>query len=144
MNKIQKGKTALITIGVISLVLCVAFAVLGVVLIVGGVNKDPLSVVELVFGIVSVVVAIPCFIIGLYFTWVGAVMKATKGSIKEGNEGKGTMNATLCDKCGSALNGESFCPKCGESTSDKKQCQKCGAENNKDTAYCKDCGEKFD
>ena len=46
MNKIEKGKTALITIGILSLVFSIAFLVLGIVMVVGSLGGENVDVLK--------------------------------------------------------------------------------------------------
>ncbi|MGN1227482.1 MAG: hypothetical protein ACI4TX_02440 [Christensenellales bacterium] len=140
MNKIEKGKTALITIGILSLVFSIAFLVLGIVMVVGSFGGENVDVLKLVFGIIFILLFFPLVIIGIYFTWTGAVLKATKGSIAEDNLGKGTVNKALCKNCGAELSGEKFCPNCGKSVTGVVVCEKCGTENKDENSHCKECG----
>ena len=143
MNKIEKGKTALIVLGIISLICCVALLVLGITMVTTCYIDESLNVVRLVFGIIFIALFIPLAIIGVYFTWVGAVLKATKGSIAEDNLGKGTANKALCNNCGAELHGEKCCPNCGRSVEDKVVCAECGTENSFDNSHCKNCGKEL-
>lgn len=142
MNRIQKGKAGLVALGIISLVLSIVFLILGIVMVVGSVsNIESLNVIKLVFGIIFIILFIPLLLVGIYFTWVGLALKATKGSIAEDNLGKGTVNMQLCNNCGSELNGDKYCPNCGKDVTGKLKCEKCGAENNDDNSHCRECGE---
>ena len=143
MNKIEKGKTALIVLGIISLVCSLVFLVLGIVMVSTCSAEDSVNIVKLVFGIIFIVLFIPLVIFGIYFTWIGGALRATKGSIAEDNLGKGTVNKALCNNCGSELHGEKCCPNCGRSVEDKVICAECGAENSFDNSHCKNCGKEL-
>ena len=142
MNKIQKGKTGLMTMGILSLLLSVLSVVGSVLLIINSVTNG-VSVVGLIFGILLALIFIPLFIIGVYFVWVGAVIVATQGSVAEDNEGNGTMNATLCAKCGQKLTTEAFCPNCGAKTAKSITCPKCRCNNNIENSHCVNCGQNL-
>ena len=135
MNKIEKGKTALIVFGVILAICCVLCEVFGIILV------CKLDVLGLIFGILLIVVGILLLLLAIYFIWVGCAQVATKGSLMEENIAKnGTVNAKLCSKCGNALpEGADFCPKCGQTASSCKVCE-CGAENNIENKKCRSCG----
>lgn len=141
MNRTEKGKTALISVGVITLILSVAAIIGGVLLIINAVSGDAISVVGLIFGILLCLLFIFGLIIGIYFTWVGSVLVAKKGSVVEDNLGHDTMNAKLCRVCGVELNNESFCPSCGKSTFSSCSCPKCGFCNYIENKHCANCGE---
>ena len=140
-NVIQKGKTALIVLGVLAILFSIGFAVGGVFLLIDAFTGETFGVVQLIFGIILCILFIPFIIIGIYFVWIGAVMKATKGSVVEGNVGMGTMNATLCDYCGAQITNEKFCPNCGRSTDKSVSCPKCGFSNHSNNSHCANCGE---
>ena len=98
MNKIEKGKTALIVFGIILLIGSVLSEIFGIVLVC---NLDVLSII---FGILLIIVGIFLLLFGIYFVWVGASQVATKGNLKQDNIAKaGTVNAKLCSKCGNEV-----------------------------------------
>ena len=136
MNKIEKGKTALIIFGVILLIGCVLSEIFGIILV------CKLDVLSIIFGILLIIIGVFLLLLGIYFVWVGASQVATKGSLKEDNIAKaGTVNVKLCSKCGNELPaGADFCPKCGQTASSCKVCE-CGAENNIENKKCTSCGK---
>lgn len=149
MNKIERGKKGLIIIGVCALVLAVASLIGAVFVIISGVKSvanqvSVANVFELVGGAILVIISFLLVYVGIYFTWVGASMKATKGSIADGDLCKGTVNMTKCSKCGSQVEaGDEACVNCGASLKKKKTCPKCGAEVRANAKHCTKCGEQF-
>lgn len=149
MNKIEKGKRSLIIIGVCALVLAVASLVGAVFVIISGVRSvaDQVTVAnvfELVGGAILIIISFLLIYVGIYFTWVGSAMKATKGSIADGDLCKGTVNMTKCSKCGSEVDpSDEACANCGASLKKKKACPKCGAEVRANAKHCPKCGEQF-
>ena len=140
MNKIEKSKTALLVLSIIFLVASVLLLVFGIILLAGSLSAEKIKVVEMIFGIICILAFVPFVVLGIYGLFVGTALKATKGSIAQGNLGMGTVNASLCKKCGNQLNGESFCPKCGESANGEMICKKCGAKNDVSNTTCINCG----
>lgn len=123
MNKIQKQKGALLTMGIVSLVLAVLAIVGGVALIFNGaktVSRDGSnvgSILMVVFGAIFCILFVVLFVFGIYGVFVASAEKATQGSIKEGNIAKdgGTVNMRKCDKCGTELkDDDTVCPNCGK------------------------------
>lgn len=54
-----------------------------------------------------------------------------------------------CQNCGAEVVGSDFCFNCGEKVekfdnSDSDICPKCGTKNSKNTAFCRECGNKLD
>lgn len=120
MNSIEKQKGALIGLGIVFLLLGVLAFVGGIVLIIAGVGALGVSegIVRLVFGIIFVLLSLFVVPLGIKWLWVALAIKATKGSIAEGNIAKegGTVNMRKCDKCGTKLaDGEYVCSNCGKS-----------------------------
>lgn len=143
MNKIEKNKLALQILSIIFLVSSILILILGISMLVGSLAGEGVKVVPMVFGIIFILFSVPIFILGFYGIFVGISLKATKGSVAQENLGKGTVNATLCQKCGTKLNGEEFCPKCGMSANSKVKCPKCEAENDVGNANCTSCGAEL-
>lgn len=119
MNSIQKQKGALIAVGVVLLVLAVLSGVFGVILIVSGAGNitTTAGIVKLVFGIILLLLTLVFVPTGVKCVWVGSALKATQGSIKQGNIAKegGTVNMKKCDKCGTEIKeGETVCSNCGK------------------------------
>ena len=119
MNSIEKQKGALIGIGVLMLVLSVASMVFGVILIVAGASNlgGAIGIAKLVSGIILSLLSLVFIPYGIKCIWVGGALKATKGSLKQGNIAKdgGTVNMRKCDKCGTEIkDGESVCSNCGK------------------------------
>ena len=123
MNKIEKQKGGLVTLGIIGLVAAALFLVVGIILLVSGIstlaNTGSLvgGILKTVFGGLMILLFFPLIGFGIHATWIGLSLKATKGSIKEGNIAKdgGTVNMRKCDKCGTELkDGETVCSNCGK------------------------------
>lgn len=122
MNKIEKQKGGLLGLGIASLIGSVIVIALGVVLIIGGAlnlaeNVPTAGIIMLVFGGICCILFFATLIFGIYAVWVSVSLKATQGSIKEGNIAKegGTVNMRKCDKCGTELkDGETVCSNCGK------------------------------
>lgn len=119
MNSIEKQKGALIGVGVALLVLGALSVVFGVILIVSGASNlgGAAGILKLVFGIILSLLSFSFVPAGIKCVWVGGALKATHGSIKQGNIAKdgGTVNMTKCDKCGTEIKeGETVCSNCGK------------------------------
>lgn len=149
MNKIEKGKRSVITIGVCALILALASIVGAVFVILDGVKSVAIqanvsNIFELVGGAILVVVAFLLIYCGIYFVWVGATLKAIDGSVAEANLSKGTVNMKKCSKCGSEVGeGDEVCANCGCSLKETKKCPKCDAEVKADAKHCTKCGEEL-
>ena len=119
MNTIEKQKRALIILGVVIIALSVLSLIFGIILTVTGAKNlsETINIIKLVFGILLILVSIPFACASIKYIWVGAYLKATQGSIKEGNIAKegGTVNMKKCDKCGTQIKeGETACSNCGK------------------------------
>ena len=119
MNSIQKQKGWLIGLSIAMLVLGVVALVVGVILLVSGILAIPelAGILKTVFGGILVLLGLVGIPVGIRWAWVGLVLKATKGSIKQGNIAKegGTVNMKKCDKCGTERKeGEEVCSNCGK------------------------------
>ena len=101
-----------------------------------------IGTVNIAFGILLVLLGLFLVPLGLYMLFIGASVKATKGSLKEDNIAiNGTVNMKKCKKCGHEVSeNDLFCPKCGASLLDKKVCPKCGATNMSENIKCSSCG----
>ena len=145
-NKIEKQKGGLLALSIVSIVLGVLSLVGGILLIVFGAKsvsgEVAKGVVMLVFGILLVLLGLFLVPLGLYMLFIGASVKATKGSLKEDNIAiNGTVNMKKFKKCGHEVSeNDLFCPKCGASLLDKKVCPKCGATNMSENIKCSSCG----
>lgn len=115
MNKIEKGKSQLSSLGIICLALGVILSVIGVVLALTCKISGSLNVIKLVIGIILLVIGVVGLGFGVNFTWVASALKATKKSLVEENLGKGTVNMNKCPNCGAEVkkDGE-LCDKCKE------------------------------
>ncbi|MBO5954856.1 MAG: zinc ribbon domain-containing protein [Clostridia bacterium] len=115
MNIIEKRTSQFKFISAIILALGVILSVVGIILLVNsGIGKD-LSVIKLVFGIILIVLGLAGVGFGIAFSWIGASLKATKGSIAEDNAAKGTVNMNKCENCGAEVEpGVKICAKCEE------------------------------
>ena len=114
-NIIEKRKGQFQFISAIIIALGVILGVTGIILLVNsGIGSD-LSVIKLVFGIVLTLLGLLGLGFGIAFTCIGASLKATKGSIAEGNAAKGTVNMNKCENCGAEVEpGVKICAKCEE------------------------------
>jgi len=124
MNSIEKQKGALIGVGIFLMFVAATAAVFGVILIVKGAADLTATsgIIRLVFGILLTLLACPFTLTGIKCVWVGSALKATKGSIKQGNIAKegGTVNMKKCNKCGTEIKeGEEVCSNCGKPYSEK-------------------------
>ena len=119
MNSIEKQKRLLIILSICSLVGSLLCLVFGVLLLIKGILAIPEAsgIIKTVFGSMLVLLFFALVTFGIRWLWVGLSLKATKGSIKEGNIAKdgGTVNMRKCDKCGPELKeGETVCSNCGK------------------------------
>lgn len=130
MNKIEKGKVWLIVIGIVLTLLSVVFLCGGIGLLAGGIKSvsagtNAGGIIMIVFGSILSIMFFPAIVLGIRYIWIGAYLKATNGSIKEGNIAKegGTINMKKCDKCGTEIkDGETVCSNCGKPVvEDKKE-----------------------
>lgn len=131
-----------------------AIAVIGLLAIIGGIilvifgSKNIIDSnhltggLQLGFGIALIILGGSVGVIGLYMFFVGLAVKATNGSIAQGNVAKnGTINMKKCPNCGAEIkDGDEFCTTCGKSLSDKLVCPKCGATNMSENKKCSACG----
>lgn len=105
-NKIEKQRTALRAIGIVALALGFLGAVGGIIMtvfgIIGLVNSNNLvgDILLLVFGVLLLIGGVLAVVWAFTATWVGFSIKATQGSIAEGDLSKGTVNGKKCPKCG--------------------------------------------
>ena len=119
MNSIQKQKGWLIGISIAIMLLGVAALVVGIILLVAGIPAIPelAGILKTVFGALLILFGLAGIPAGIRWAWVGLALKATKGSIKQGNIAKegGTVNMKKCDKCGTERKeGEEVCANCGK------------------------------
>lgn len=84
MNKVQKGKSLLIILGVMSLIIALGLTTGGIIMTVVGVTGT-LNVAMLVGGIVMILLGVGLLVVGIYFVWVGMSLIATKSSVEEEN-----------------------------------------------------------
>lgn len=140
LNKIQKGKRALITIGVILIVFSVLASIGAVVCTINAIDRWWMMAIAAVLYLLGIL----GLIVGITFVWTACAMKATTGNLKEGNIPleAGTINAIKCPNCGSDIQPQDkFCPKCGKDTSGQKVCANCKAVNTQDAKVCTQCGK---
>ena len=116
MNRIEKNKTALIVISIISLLIGVCSTVGSVFLLISGFTD--MTVVLIVFGFILAFLGLGLILFGIYYLWIGCALKATKSSIAVDNS--------------IAMNRQN------------KVCPKCGATNTPNVDTCQVCGEKLD
>lgn len=154
MNKIEKGKKGLIWLGIIAFVVAVVGIVAGTWIIIAcakglaGEGSRVGNIIGIVAGSLLEILSFSLIFVGIHFVWIGAVLKATNGSIKDDDLCKGTVNMIKCPKCGSEVAADDkvcgncgaklqktvVCPGCGEEVAaSKKFCTKCGAELKKQT-----------
>lgn len=148
INKIQKGKRALIAISIIVIVFAALMLGGGVVLTVFGAKAIAESaslvtiILEMAFGVILILLGLIGIVMGIIMVWTGGAIKAIHGNIAEGNLGKGTVNMTKCQNCGNEVNqNEEFCTVCGKSLKSVKVCPKCKTENKQNAKHCSKCGE---
>ena len=125
MNRIQKGKTGLIVLSIISILLGIGCLIGGVVMIVNGakngVNDGSLvkTILLIAFGSLVAIIGLPLVAFGVVYVWTGASLVATKGTVSETNEA-------------------------AKGNTGNKKCPKCGATNTKDSTVCQVCGEPLE
>ena len=122
MNSIQKKKGALIGLAIAALVFGILLLAGGVLLIVFGAKKLGDSnyvagVIMLVFGVILALGGPIAMAWGIRYIWVGASLKATKGSIANENLAKTNQSDSVV------------------------KCPKCGCTNSKENTNCSNCGE---
>lgn len=147
-NRIEKGRSMLKGLGLIVALLGLVFLGIGIFMIVNGASnlssKEAGKIVEFVFGIIFTIAGSIGTVLGIYFVLIGKAIVATHGSIAEDNLGKGTINMTKCNNCGTEIQGnEQFCPNCGKSLLDKQICLSCGCTNTADAKNCTNCGKEL-
>lgn len=149
MNKIQKSKGALIGISIGGMVLGLALVVAGIILAIfggKGLAGDNITggILKLVFGILMIPLGGTLIVFGFIFTFTGASLKATNGSVAEGNLAKGTVNMNKCHICGHEISeGTDFCANCGHDLRAIKTCPNCGGQNSRDAKHCVNCGKEI-
>ena len=125
MNRIQKGKTGLIVLSIISILLGIGCLIGGVVMIVNGekngVNNGSLvtTILLIAFGSLVAIIGLPLVAFGVVYVWTGASLVGTKGTVSETNEA-------------------------AKGNTGNKKCPKCGATNTKDSTVCQVCGEPLE
>lgn len=140
MNKIQKGKAGLLSLGIILIITGIVCGIFAVICTTNGAvnNQWWLWIVAALLY----VFALAGLIIGIVFTWTAASLKATKGSIAEDNLGIGTVNMIKCSNCGNQLNAtDKCCGNCGKELNDTTTCPNCNAKTKKDNKHCTNCGQ---
>ena len=137
--------------------LCIASVLFGIGIIIGGIalivtrvtallNEENVAIcsILILLGALLAIFFLVLIGFGVYWLLVACAMKATNGSIKDGNQGNGTLNMKKCPYCGAEIEGnETFCPNCAHSLSDTKLCPKCGATNKADNNNCTVCGAEL-
>ena len=118
LNNIEKKRSALRALGIISLIFGLGAVVGGIFMIISGVtnigtSNQTTGIILLVFCIILAILSVLAVIWGVYATWVGFSIKATRGTIAEDDEAKGSQNTKRCPKCG-AIN-----------TANSTECQVC-------------------
>lgn len=146
-NTIEKQKTALTIISIIAILLGIAVAAGGIVLIISMAKKlighvNAWNIVGLIGGIFLSIGGIIILIAGIYYLFISRSIKATRGSIAMGNLGKGTVNMIKCSNCGHEVSeDDKCCPNCGHSLASTTICPKCGCTNQATNKKCSSCGE---
>lgn len=117
MNKIQKDKGMLCGLGITSIVFAIGLLAVGIILLLNGIPAiaEGKGIAQVIIGAICLLMFIPAIGFGIYGTWLGFSLKATQGSIKEGNIAKegGTVNMKKCDRCGTEIkDGETVCSEC--------------------------------
>ena len=111
MNIIEKRKNQLKWLGL-------GLIILSVLMLVGGIVLTALShgnVLMIVFGVLLIVLSLIGAGFGIAFAWIASALKATAGSLAEGNLGIGTANMHKCTNCGAEVAvGQTICAKCEE------------------------------
>ena len=149
MNKNQKGKRAVVWIGVSCLLLAIAGLVAGIWVAVENsksiaVQTTVGNVFGLVAGLILCLMSFGLIWVGIYFTWVGLSVKAFQGSIKDDDLAKGTVNMKKCSVCGSEVTAEDkVCGNCGKSLAKTKKCKNCGKEVEASKKHCTECGAEM-
>ena len=140
MNKIQKGKAGLLSLGIILIITGIICGVFAVICTTNGAINNQWWLY--IIAAVLYVLALAGLIVGITFTWTASALKATKGSIAEDNLGIGTVNMTKCTKCGNPVNpNDNSCGNCGNQLNENITCPKCNAQTKKDNKHCTNCGE---
>ena len=119
MNSIQKQKGWLVGLSIATIIIGIAAIVVGIILLIAGIPAIPelAGILKTVLGALLILFGLAGIPVGIRWAWVGLVLKATKGSIKQGNIAKegGTVNMKKCDKCGTERQeGEEVCSNCGK------------------------------
>lgn len=149
MNKIEKGKKALIWLGVGSFILTIILIVVGIFVIINGAKSlsDGVSVrniFEIVAGSILLLISFFFAYIGIYFCWVGSAIKATNGSIKDDDLCKGTVNMKKCKNCGSEVClSDKVCGQCGNKLEEEVVCEKCKNKVDSSKKHCTNCGDSL-
>ena len=121
-NVIERRKSQLYTLAIIVTILGFIMTIGGGALIaLGAINLGKeawaLGGVMLGFGVVLFILGMCALVWGIRYIWVASAVKATHGSIAEGNIAKEseTENTKKCPKCGATNpEGNKTCGVCGE------------------------------
>lgn len=142
MNKIQRGKTGLLSLGIILLLAGIGCGILAVLCTINGAVDNQWWL--WIIAALLYVLALGGLILGIVFTWTALSLKATRGSIAEGNCGIGTVNMTKCPKCGCTVNAtDKCCGNCGNILAETTTCPHCNSTISKDNKHCTNCGEEL-
>ncbi len=112
---VYHGKKDLNILSIIILLISVAIISVGVVLIIVGAKNTGkvATVIEIVFGSLLSIAGLVGLIASIIMLIISNSMKVDIGSVKEGNIAKiGTVNAKMCDICGTELDDSGVCPNC--------------------------------
>lgn len=153
MKKIDKnvykesryGRDELFALSIVIMILALAFAIGGVVLIVKGcLASGALATTwKLIVGILLAIFGLLGGGLGIIMMFTAmSMIKVVNGNVKDvGNSGKGTANAMLCAKCGAELDEkDEVCSNCGNPVDNSVKCPNCKTVNSRTDKYCSKCG----
>ncbi len=112
---VYHGKKDLNILSIIILVLSLAVMAVGIILIVVGAKNTGkiATIIEIIFGSLLSIAGLIGLIASVIMLIISNSMKVDKGSVKEGNIANiGTVNAKMCDICGTELDDSGVCPNC--------------------------------
>lgn len=145
-REMKYGKKELTIVSIVLMVLSLALAVGGVLLVIFGAIKQ----IEAWQIIWRVILGVVMFIVGGIFLGIGITMFAVtrsmintnEGNVADGNRAMGTLNVNKCPKCGAKLADDAkFCKNCGAEIEQHK-CPNCGAEMSDNSKFCEKCGKE--
>ena len=136
------GKAALLSLGIVAFVLSIASFYIGIFACVKMTHwaKFVILAIGVIVGLFLLAMAVMIFIVS--FSLINTIQ-----SVRDLNQGKGTANVRLCDKCGRVISKTAFvCEHCGakQQTDNVKVCSECKTNNNAEAEYCEKCGHEFE